>query len=313
MMKSSVFITGGAGYIGSVLTPYLLEKGFSVTVLDNLSFKQTSLLSCFSHPNFRFIQGDACNEKLIEEEMKKADIIIPLAAIVGAPACDRSPILAKQLNVDAISLIIKHLSPNQKIIYPNTNSGYGIGSANDFCTEKTPLNPISLYGKQKVESEKMLLATHQAIALRLATVFGISPRMRLDLLVNDFTFRACQDRFLMLFEEHFKRNYIHVRDVASAFYFAIVHFDQMKGEAFNVGLSSANLNKRDLAEKIKKFIPDLYIHSAEIGEDPDKRDYIVSNEKIEKLGWRPQVSLEMGIQELIAAHPFLRMNLFKNV
>lgn len=312
-MKPTIFITGGAGYIGSVLTPYLLEKGFSVTVLDNLSFKQTSLLSCFSNPNFRFVQGDACNEKIIAEEMKKAEVIIPLAAIVGAPACDRSPLLAKQLNVNAISLIIKHLSSNHKVIYPNTNSGYGIGSAKAFCTEKTPLNPISLYGKLKVASEAKLLATKQAVALRLATVFGISPRMRLDLLVNDFTFRACQDRFLILFEEHFKRNYIHVRDVANAFYFAINHFDKMKGQAFNVGLSSANLNKRELAEKIKQFVPDLYIHSAKVGEDPDKRDYIVSNDKIEKLGWKPQVSLEMGIQELIAAHPFLRMNLFKNV
>lgn len=312
-MKSRVFITGGAGYIGSVLTSYLLEKGFHLTVLDNLSFKQTSLLSCFSSPDFHFIQGDACNEKIIQEEVPKADIIIPLAAIVGAPACDRCPTLAEKINVDAISLIIQSVRPHQKIIYPNTNSGYGLGLANAFCTEDTPLNPISLYGKLKVKSEKMLLKTRQAVCLRLATVFGLSPRMRLDLLVNDFTFRACQDRFLILFEEQFKRNYIHVRDVASAFHFAIEHFETMKGEAFNVGLSSANLNKRELAEKIKQQISDLYIHSAEVGEDPDKRDYIVSNEKIEKLGWRPKISLDMGIQELIAAHPFLRINLFKNV
>jgi nucleoside-diphosphate-sugar epimerase len=312
-MKKRVLVTGGAGYIGSVLSPYLLEKGYSVIVLDNLFFNQTSLLNCFLHPNFRFIHADVCTEKVICEIMTQVDVIIPLAAIVGAPACDRAPSLAKALNYEAISLIVKHLRSNHKIIYPNTNSGYGIGEKNDFCTETTPLHPISLYGKLKVASENLLLQTKQAVALRLATVFGVSPRMRLDLLVNDFTFRACQDRFIVLFEEHFKRNYIHVRDVADAFCFAIEHFDEMKGEAFNIGLSTANLSKRKLAETIRQFIPELYIHSASVGEDPDKRDYIISNDKIEQLGWKPKVSLEEGIQSLIAAYPFLRINVFKNI
>lgn len=312
-MSLRILITGGAGYIGSVLTPFLLQKGFSVTVIDNLYYKQNSLLHCFSYPNFRFIQGDACNEQLLQQEIKKADVIIPLAAIVGASACDRSPLLATQLNYNAIINLLKYTSKSQQVLYPNTNSGYGIGQKTEYCTEKTPLNPISLYGKLKVQAEEILLASGQAVAFRLATVFGISPRMRLDLLVNDFTYRACQDKCLVLFEEHFRRNYIHVRDVANAFYFGMENFSKMKGESYNVGLSSANLTKRELAEKIKTFVPDLYIHSASIGEDPDKRDYIVSNEKLESLGWQPQVSLEEGIREIIAAYPVLRMHAFKNV
>lgn len=313
MTKQNVLITGGAGYIGSVLTPFLLEKGYAVTVIDNLSFNQTSLLNCFSNPDFRFVLGDAQNETLLKQELKGADYIIPLAAIVGAPACNRSPLLATSINYDAIALLLRHASKEQRILYPNTNSGYGIGKKDQFCTEESPLNPVSLYGKLKVQSEELLLASGQGISFRLATVFGISPRMRLDLLVNDFTFRACHDRSVILFEEHFKRNYIHVRDVANAFYFGMTHFDQMKGHAYNLGLSSANLSKRELCEKIKTYLPQLYIHSAAVGEDPDKRDYIVSNEKLESLGWKPLVSLDEGIQEVIAAYPILRMNEFKNV
>jgi nucleoside-diphosphate-sugar epimerase len=312
-MKERVLITGGAGYIGSVLCHALLQKGFQVTVIDNLYYKQASLLPYLADSSFRFVCNDACNEKILKEETEKADILIPLAALVGAAACDRAPILAKALNLDAIASLLKYSSQSQMILYPNTNSGYGIGKKDQFCTEETPLNPISLYGKLKVESEKILLDSGRAVSFRLATVFGISPRMRLDLLVNDFTFRACHDRFIVLFEEHFKRNYIHVRDVANAFLFGIEHFNQMKGNAYNVGLSSANLSKRELCEKIKAFLPDFYIHSASVGEDPDKRDYIVSNEKIEKLGWRPMTSLEQGIQEIIAGYPILRMNNFKNV
>jgi nucleoside-diphosphate-sugar epimerase len=199
------------------------------------------------------------------------------------------------------------------ILYPNTNSGYGIGEKEIFCTETTPLNPISLYGQLKVQSEQELLSSQRAIAFRLATVFGISPRMRLDLLVNDFTFRACQDKSLILFEEHFKRNFIHVQDVAHAFHFGITHFTKMKGEAYNVGLSTANLSKKELCETIKSLIPDLYIHCATIGEDPDKRDYIVSNEKLESLGWKPKISLQEGIREIIAAYPMLKLNNYRNV
>ncbi|HSW71860.1 MAG TPA: SDR family oxidoreductase, partial [Chlamydiales bacterium] len=251
-------------------------------------------------------------EALVEKLMATSDVIIPLAAIVGAPACAASPVLAKAINYDAIRFILKKSSPQQMILFPNTNSGYGVGQKDKFCNELSPLKPISLYGQLKVQIENELLDSGKAVSFRLATVFGVSPRMRLDLLVNDFTFRAYQDRSLVLFEEHFKRNYIHVRDIAGAFYFGIRNFPKMKGQAFNVGLSSANLSKRELAEKIKKYIPDLYIHSAPVGEDPDKRDYIVSNAKLESLGWGPTKTLDDGIKEIIAAHTILKLNAFKN-
>ncbi|PIS03460.1 MAG: hypothetical protein COT85_00055 [Chlamydiae bacterium CG10_big_fil_rev_8_21_14_0_10_42_34] len=311
-MKEHVLITGGAGYIGSMLTPLLLKSGYEVTVVDNLMYKQVTLLDCFSHPDFHFVKGDATDEPLMEKLLAKADIIIPLAAIVGAPACKMLPSLSKLVNYDAVQLIIKHTKDPQKILFPNTNSGYGIGTSNEACTENSPLNPISLYGKLKVQIESELLATNRAVCFRLATVFGVSPRMRLDLLVNDFTYRACHDRSVVLFEEHFKRNYIHVQDVANTFLFGIQNFDKMRGQAYNVGLSDANLSKRELCEKIKTYLPELYIHNAAIGEDPDKRDYIVSNEKLENLGWKPQKSLDDGIKELINAYKIIRLNQFAN-
>ncbi|MCH9609799.1 MAG: UDP-glucose 4-epimerase [Chlamydiales bacterium] len=308
-----VLITGGAGYIGSVLTPLLLKKGYSVTVLDNLMYRQISLLDCFGDPNFRFVKGDVCDEALMKEELDIADIVIPLAAIVGAPACKLNPAMAKAVNFDSIEWLIAHLKPHHQVLFPNTNSGYGIGKQASSCTEESPLNPISLYGKLKVDIEKKLLSTKQAVCFRLATVFGISPRIRTDLLVNDFTYRACHDRSIVLFEEHFKRNYIHVYDVARTFHFGIEHFEQMKGEAYNVGLSSANLSKRELCEKIKEYVPALYIHSAPIGKDPDQRDYIVSNDKLEALGWRPEKSLDDGIKELVQAFSIIKNNQFANI
>jgi nucleoside-diphosphate-sugar epimerase len=312
MKKTHVLVTGGAGYIGSTLVPLLLHSGYAITVIDNLMYNQVTLLNCFADPDFCFVKGDVCNQQLMLEHIQKADVLIPLAALVGAPACQMKPHLAQAINYDAVRFLLEHTREDQKILFPNTNSGYGIGESGKHCTEKSPLNPISDYGKLKVKIEKELLASGRALSFRLATVFGVSQRMRLDLLVNDFTYRACHDRSIVLFEEHFKRNFIHVKDVAGAFLFGLQHFEKMRGEAFNVGLSNANLSKRELSETIKKHLPDLYIHSAPIGEDPDKRDYIVSNAKLEALGWQPHKSLDDGIKELIQAYKIIRLNQFAN-
>lgn len=313
MADLRILVTGGAGYIGSVLVPELLGKGYTVTVLDALIHTQNSLLECCSNTKFDFVKGDICDQDLMAQLIGNFDIIIPLAAIVGAPACKINPTLTRLVNYDAYMTLIKMLSPSQLVIFPTTNSGYGVGEKDALCTEESPLRPISEYGKTKVEVEKALLDKGNAVTYRLATVFGMSPRMRMDLLVNDFTYRAFKDRFIILFEEHFRRNYIHIRDVAKAFLFAIDHSNEMIGEPFNVGLSSANLTKRQLCEKIKEYIPDFYIHSAPVGEDPDKRDYIVSNEKLESMGWCADHTLDMGITELLKGYKILRPNKFANV
>lgn len=313
IQQTKVLITGGAGYIGSILTLELLQNGYHVTVLDNLLFNQSSLLDCCVNQHFNFVQGDICDSQLVNSLLPKFDVIIPLAAIVGAPACKRNPALTRLVNYDAQMNIVNNVSAKQKVLFPTTNSGYGIGEKDSYCSEKTSLRPISEYGRMKVEIEKAFLDKGDAVTFRLATVFGMSPRMRMDLLVNDFVYQAVKDGALVLFEEHFRRNFIHVRDVANAFLFGIENYEKMKGEPYNVGLSSANLTKRQLAEKIKQYVPELYIHSAEIGEDPDKRDYIVSNEKIESLGWNPNYTLDDGILELIKGYKIIRPNRFANV
>ena len=312
-MDLNVLVTGGAGYLGSVLIPVLLDQEYRVTVLDTFMFGQNSLLECCSHENFNVVKGDAREEDVLKPLLKKADIIIPLAALVGAPLCSRDKIGTLTTNRDAIVSIVKLASVEQMILMPTTNSGYGIGKKGVYCTEETPLNPISLYGKAKVESEKIVLDRGNAVSFRLATVFGMAPRMRLDLLVNDFTYRAVKDRFVVVFEGHFKRNYIHIRDVARAFIHAIDNFDKMKNEPYNVGLSDANLSKLDLCAKIKEHIPDFVYLESPIGEDPDKRDYIVSNEKIEKTGFNPMYSLDMGIRELIKGYRIITNSKYSNV
>ena len=311
--QARVLITGGAGYIGSILVPALLKEGYVVTVIDSFIYNQVSLLDCAHDKNLTVIRGDARNKELMKKHMAGADCIIPLAAIVGMGACDRDPHLATSVNLDAIKLILKLRTPEQRILYPDTNSGYGIGKKDIYCDEKTPLTPISLYGRTKVEAEKAILKAGNAVVFRLATVFGASPRMRIDLLVNDFVHRALTDRFIILFEAHFKRNYIHIRDVARAFIFAMDNFGRMKDNAYNVGLSDANLSKWELCEAIKKQLPQFYFVEAEIGRDVDQRNYIVSNAKIEKAGFRPQVSLAEGIAELIRAYAIIQENHFRNI
>ena len=310
---SNILVTGGAGYIGSTLVPALLNKKHKVTVIDNFMYDQISLATSIRDKNFEIILGDVRDESLMKKLVSKADIIIPLAAIVGAPACDKDPVTAQSINKDSILWLLKQLSKSQQIIMPTTNSAYGSGGKNNFCDENSPLNPLSLYARDKVVVEKSLLEHENSTSFRLATVFGISPRMRLDLLVNNFTLRAITDGFVIVFEGHFKRNYIHILDVVQAFNLAIEKKDQFKGEIFNVGLSQANISKIELCQEIKKIVPDFLFLEAPLGKDPDQRNYIVSNKKIEALGFSPAVSLQEGLNELVKGLKMFNHKPFTNV
>jgi nucleoside-diphosphate-sugar epimerase len=312
-MSYKILVTGGAGYLGSTMVPDLLNAGHKVTVLDNFMFKQTSLNHVCFHPDFKIVKGDIRVEKTMRLLMQDADIIIPLAALVGAPLCNLDPVGATTVNHDAIRLMLKNLSKDQIVLMPTTNSAYGTGDKNNYCTEESPLRPISQYAIEKVEIEKALMQHENAISFRLATVFGMSPRMRIDLLVNDFTYRAVYDRFVVLFESQFKRNYIHVRDVSRVFKHAIANFNRMKGQIYNVGLSDANVSKKELCQHIQKQIADFVFMDAPVGKDPDQRNYIVSNAKIEATGFKPQFSLDIGIAELIKGYTMLRNTRYGNV
>ena len=312
-MAERILITGGAGYLGTVMTPMLLDAGYNVTVLDQFREGDPVLASSCCYDGFEAVQGDARNEPLMRSLMAKSDIVFPLAALVGAPLCKMDPLNAETTNRDAVVLVTRLASKSQRIVYPTTNSGYGIGEKGQFCTEETPLRPISLYGTSKVEAERAVLDSGNGVTLRLATVFGMSPRMRIDLLVNDFTYRAVTDRTTVIFEGHFKRNFIHIRDVAKAFRHAVENYSAMSGQPYNVGLSEANLSKIELCEKIKQYVPNFVFIEAPIGEDPDKRDYIVSNAKIEAAGWSPDWSLDRGIKELIKGYKMIRNRRFSNV
>ena len=312
-MSYNILVTGGAGYLGSTMAPDLLNAGHKVTVLDNFMFGQTSLNHVCNNPNFSIVKGDIRIESVIAPLMKKADIIIPLAALVGAPLCTLDPVGATTINHDAITMMIKLLSKEQKVLMPTTNSAYGTGDENNFCTEESPLRPISQYAIEKVAIEKELMHHENTISFRLATVFGMSPRMRIDLLVNDFTYRAVNDRFVVLFESSFKRNYVHVRDVSRAFQHGIANFDSMKGQIYNVGLSDANVSKKELCERIQKQLSNFTFIEAPVGKDPDQRNYIVSNEKIEATGFKPIHSLDMGIAELIKGYVMIKNSRYGNV
>jgi len=312
-MSYNILVTGGAGYLGSTMVPELLSKGHKVTVVDDFMYGQNSLAHVCHDPNFSVVRGDVRIESLMLPIIKKADVIIPLAAYVGAPLCARDPVGASSTNHDAIMMMLKNVSKQQRILMPTTNSAYGSGDKNNFCTEESPLRPISLYAIEKVKVEQELMQHPNAISFRLATVFGMSPRMRIDLLVNDFTYRAVHDRFVVLFESGFKRNYIHVRDVARAFIHALDNYEKMNGQIYNVGLSDANVSKKELCQAIQKRIPDFVFLDAPIGKDPDQRNYIVSNDKIEATGFKPQVSLDAGIAELLKGYAMIRNTRYGNV
>ena len=312
-MSYNILVTGGAGYLGSTMVPDLLAAGHKVTVLDNFMFKQSSLNHCCHNSNFSVIRGDIRTERTVASLIKKADVVIPLAALVGAPLCNLDPVGATSTNHDAIALMLKLLSKEQIVLMPTTNSAYGTGDENNFCTEESPLRPISQYAIEKVAVEKELMQHQNAISFRLATVFGMSPRMRIDLLVNDFTYRAVNDRFVVLFESQFKRNYVHVRDVSRVFQHALNNFPEMKGQIYNVGLSEANVSKKELCEHIQKQVPDFTFLDAPVGKDPDQRNYIVSNTKIERTGYKTEFSLDRGIGELIKGYQMLRNTCYGNV
>ena len=309
----NILVTGGAGYIGSVLVPVLLQNGHKVTVIDNFLYKQPSLASVISNKSFSLVYGDVRDKNLMSKHVSSADIVIPLAAIVGAPACLKDPEMSSSVNKDSMIWLFENISRSQQILMPTTNSAYGSGDENNYCDEKSKLNPLSLYAKDKVYVEKYLMEKENATSFRLATVFGISPRMRLDLLVNNFVQRALTDRFVILFEGHFKRNYVHVKDVVDAFVFGINNLDKVKGQIFNFGLSEANISKQQLCERIKNQLPDFTFQDAPLAKDPDQRNYIVSNKKIEAIGMKAKVTLDEGISELIkglgmfASYPYTNL------
>ncbi|MCB0060527.1 MAG: NAD(P)-dependent oxidoreductase [Caldilineaceae bacterium] len=311
-MNEHILITGGAGYLGSILCEHLLAAGYRITVVDNLMYGQRSLFHLCAHPNFDFVQGDVRDTQLVKNLLSKADICIPLAAIVGASACDKDPWRAKSINLDAILSLLDLASPRQLLIYPTTNSGYGTKSGDVFCTEESSLEPISLYGETKVAAENAVLERENSITLRLATVFGMSPRFRVDLLVNHFVYAAVTDGYLVIFEKDFKRNYIHIRDVADCFIHCMQNADTMVGRPFNAGLDDANLSKAELACKIQEYVPNFYLHFAEIGRDPDKRNYIVSNQRLREAGFEAKRSLDVGIQELLKGYRMMGRSTYKN-
>ena len=311
-MTKKILITGGAGYIGSMLTSKLVKLGYDVTVIDLLKYSTNSLSHLHLSKNFKLIVGDVRNKSLIRKEIKKNEFIIPLAALVGAPLCEKNKKEAVSVNLDSIKLLMNYISKKNKIIFLTSNSGYGVGKNNKFCDEKSPLNPISLYGTTKVKAEKIVIKFQNAICFRLATVFGYSYRMRTDLLVNNFVFNSIKKRELKLFEPHFRRNFIHVKDVVDAIVYSIKNFNRLKSNIYNLGLSSANISKYMLAKKVKHKLKYLKIKIIKNKKDPDQRDYYVSNKKIEKKGFKAKIKIESGIDELINVFNNTKENIINN-
>ena len=308
-----ILCTGGAGYIGSVLVPRLLREGHLVSVVDNFMYNQSTLLEHCISSNFNVIRGDVTNSNFILDLYSKGwDLIIPLACLTGAPLCNYNPGYAKHVIVDAVELMCEQLSIKTKIIYPTTNSGYGIGGTAE-CTELDDLKPVSGYGLWKCQAEEQIRLRGNSVSLRLATAFGVSPRMRLDLLVNDFVYRAVNDRCIPVFEGHFRRNFIHVQDICGAIQHTIKNWDIMKGQVYNVGLSSANLTKHQLATKVASLVGGVEVVDVKSHADPDKRDYVVSNAKLEATGWKPVLTLDDGINELVKAYRIIKRNQHGNI
>ncbi len=298
-----ILITGGAGYLGSAITRRLIEK-HEVIVYDNLMYNQTSLVDLSHHPNFTFHYGDVREWSKLKYIVEQCDVIIPLAALVGFPSCEQDKELATSINLTQIQNIVDVLTDDQKILFPNTNSGYGTRGDGEV-DESDELTPISHYGVTKCDAENYILENSNGIIFRLATVFGSSSRMRLDLLVNEFVYKLLTDKYITIFEKTFVRNFIHIQDVANVFDYMIDNYDKHKGEVFNVGLSDTNINKQQLVERIQKYIPNISVTYSDYYEDPDKRDYIVSNKKIESTGWKPEFTLDDGIKELIQAYQMI--------
>ncbi len=309
-----VLVTGGLGYLGSIVCEHLLNAGFAVTALDNLMYGagQQGLFHLCASPAFDFVKGDVRDEAVMKDALRRADAVVHLAAVVGASACDRDPLLATSVNLDSVRLLNRLRGRDQLVVYPNTNSGYGATTGEAHCTEESPLEPISLYGRTKVDAERVLLDSPNAVALRLATVFGMSPRMRLDLLVNHFVHAALKEGYLVIFEKDFKRNFVHVRDVADCVLHVLANADRMTGKTYNLGLDSANLSKEELALKVKQYVPNFYVHFAPIGQDPDKRNYIVSSQRLRAAGFEARRTLDDGIKELLKGYRMEGRGLFKN-
>ncbi|WP_394829467.1 NAD-dependent epimerase/dehydratase family protein [Pendulispora albinea] len=308
-----VLVTGGGGYLGSVLVRQLLEEGHHVTVLDSFLWQQASLLDCCAFPHFEVVRGDARDEPMVKTLVRAHDTIVPLAALVGMRICDVDPIAAETIMRDGLKLLLAHASPSQRILYPATNSGYGVGAGDAICTEETPLAPVSLYGRLKVEGEARVLERASSISLRMATLFGVSPRMRRDLLVNDYVYRAVHEGSVLFFEGQRRRNLIHVHDAGRAFLHAMDHFETMKGRAYNVGMDDANLTRVQVCEAIKRCIPSFVYVQSGAGHDPDIRDCIVSSARLTATGFRAQYSLDRGIRELIKCYAILPRALYVNV
>tara|TARA_B100000767_G_scaffold265066_1_gene280708 strand:- start:886 stop:1818 length:933 start_codon:yes stop_codon:yes gene_type:complete len=293
-----ILITGGAGYIGSILTTKLVDLGHKVTVVDLLKYSSSSLNHLYSFKNFNFIHADVQNGNVMKKLISKNEYIIPLAGLVGAPLCEKYKKEAVSVNYKVIKDCVKY-SKNKKIIFLMSNSGYGVGEQNKFCTEDSPLNPISLYGKTKCDAEKEVIKAKNYVCFRLATVFGFSYRMRSDVMVNNFVFNALKDKKLKLFEPHFRRNFIHVRDVVDCILYTINNFKKMQNNIYNAGINSANITKLQLAQLIKKQIKDLKLSTIKGIKDPDQRNYFVSNDKLKKKGFTAKRNLNEGIKELI--------------